>query len=444
MWKLISIALCAGAMTIINPPVEANKFNTIGLFIVRGLPEPASFWKACGYNMIQFVDESFSAKTNAELDIYYNKLAGNIRHAKEQGFHTGVILLSNIPQGHPYGETYDPRDTTAMNDRLDHIRMAVKALHDTDCFTFFAGDPGGLPKNLGYSGVPDWIQMAQKVKLIVREEAPNAEYNVNPWAIAYWGSDKVSAFKANFWIEEAKDTKTVLSNQSLIGPDCGVEIPPHNYYRSLAIKALDAEGFSPELYPKSADIKMLQKRGTERIWAWPHFLIDEGDDGYTRATGEKANPTQSETRYIYKLVNNMRKIGVNGIITCAGPGSFNEALNIYAFGRFCCDPKANAEKVIDEYAGFLVEDSKADLVQILRFLENHSTWQASMPAKFRLPDLSCKLSSADEALVLLKRLHPRSITEFPLPESPENYLKRLNDRLEDISAKETIDHPHKN
>ncbi|MHB1458310.1 MAG: hypothetical protein ACYC0V_15485 [Armatimonadota bacterium] len=434
MWKLIAITLCAGTLAVSGVQADAKEFNTIGLFIVRGQPKPDDFWKACGYNMIQFVDEGFSAKSDSELDLYYNKLATNVKYAKDQGFRTSLILLSNIPQGRPYGETFEPNDIQAMNERLEHIRKAVRSLKDTDCFTFFAGDPGGIPKDHQGSGVVEWMQMANRVKAVVKEESPTSEFNVNPWAIAFWGSTKVSAFRADFWVEEAKDTKIVLANQGLIGPDCGVEIPPHNYYRSLALKALDAAGISPELYPTKADINILRKRGATRIWAWPHFLIDEGDDGYTRASGEKANPTQSETRYIHKLVNDMRKIGVNGMITCAGPKSFNEALNVYAFGRFCRDPHATAVKVIDEYAGYLTKDSKADLVQVLRFLENHSTWQASIPSKFRLSNLKCKLKSVEEAQIALKRVIPRTTIDFPLPESPADYLKRLRERLEDIAV----------
>jgi hypothetical protein len=134
----------------------------------------------------------------------------------------------------------------------------------------------------------------------------------------------------------------------------------------------------------------------------------------------------------------MRRIGANGVISnSAGEDTAVEALNAYAFARFARDKTATPAGVIDEFAGFVAKDAdKARLARILRFVENHSTWQESMPEKLRLPNFDTgDLDSAARALEELSFVHPRTTPKMALPEPAACYLNRIRERLNDIVAK---------
>jgi hypothetical protein len=92
--------------------------------------------------------------------------------------------------------------------------------------------------------------------------------------------------------------------------------------------------------------------------------------------------------------------------------------------------------VLDQYAGFIADDTtRAALGRVLRYIENYSNWQNSLPPSHRLKNFEVpELSSASAAVKLLAQVKPCANPAIPLLEPPAVYLGRLNKRLEAIAA----------
>ncbi len=441
--SLVFVIVTLSAVTCKTPEGTASGRNpglaTIGLYAFDPAEEEHYlFWKACGYNFLQFIDKGLWIP-EAERAAYYDKLAQGIADAQRHGFGVGILLQSNVlPHPHDWWETFDPRDSVAMKNRLQAIETVVKRCKAADVLEFYAGDPGGAPDSLGAAGIALWKGMAREVKQIVTRYAPTARFNVNVWAVAHWDYIQISPWATYFWDKEVLYGREIAEDGALIDAATGIEFPLHNYYRSLAFKAYGDAGREPDLFPLRADVDTLKQRGVPRIWGWAHFLIDEVDDGYTGYAGTKIHPTQAETRYLHRIVSDAREIGLDGMISnCGGPSSLVEAMNVYAFARFCQQPDLMPEHVIDEYAGHLVDDDAAQetLGQVIRFIENHSTWEQSIPERNRLAPFACRFKHADEALAALLTLELNGngeSTHFALPEQPRQYVERLGSRLRDI------------
>jgi hypothetical protein len=438
MFRFASIVtVCALVAGTVVAAHSANSIKTIGLYAFRAAPQYYKFWKACGYDTLQFIDHAFSEPKERHEAIYANIQKG-IKDAQKAGFKVYVIELSNIacyPNYAEYPSVFDSTDPVKMQERLDDIEIGIKKLSFADGFVFFGGDPGGTPKPLDRDGITAWMEMGRKVHAMVKEHAPKAKYNANIWATAHWDDIYMNPFKVDFWLKEVEYGKLIINDPNFISKEIGIEFPLHNFYRSLAFKAYEEAGRRPEPFPVSVNTDMLKDRGVERMWGWAHFLIDEVDDGYTGYAGGKVHPAQAETRYLHRIVSDARRIGLNGIISNTdSEHSAIEAMNVYAFARFCADPAATPAKVIDEYAGYIADRKSAhSLGQIIRFIENNSTWEASIPPKYRIAPLPCEIDSADEALKLMSEVKPNPNQDFPVPERAV-YLNRLNDRLKDIAA----------
>ena len=440
--KLALSALCIGLSCGLSAYAQngVQKIRSIGLYAY----EPAEakhyrFWRACGYNTLQFIDVAVSLPREQHQK-FYDRIAKGIADAQRAGFKVGIIIQSNIaPYPREWWETYNPAIKDSMDARLNDIAVGVKLLSKADFFTFFGGDPGGSPVPLGQKGIERWMEMSRKVQSIVKREAPHAFYNANIWAVSHWDDKTFNPFYVHFWDKEVDYGKKIVATDNFINKDCGIEFPLHNYYRSLALKAYFDVKRAPEPYPVADDVGKLKARGVKRMWGWAHFLIDEVDDGYTGYSGTKRHPAQAETRYIHHLIENARKVGLNGMFSfTSGPGSEIEAMNVYAFGKSCTDASLTPEQGIDEFSGFIADKtSKHLLSQVIRFIENNSTWEASIPEKFQIEKLGCDLAGIDGALQALAAVKPNPDPSFPLPETPGEYLEKLRSRLKDIKAKDT-------
>jgi hypothetical protein len=239
-----------------------------------------------------------------------------------------------------------------------------------------------------------------------------------------------------FWQQEVKLSRAVTAAPGFLGPDCGVAFPLHNYYRSLTLACYTEAGIRPEPYPTAKDIQMLRTGGVKPLLGWPYFLVDEVDEGFIRPNNvASGGQSSAETRYIRAIVDRGRALGLDGLV--ANAIYFNdEALNIYAFGQMCRSPNLTPAQVIDQFAG-LITDSKtrSALGQVLRYVENHSNWQVSMPAWARLKNFDVpNVKSPSAALDLLAQVRPSVNPANPLPEEPALYLRRLKKRLEAIGA----------
>ena len=164
--------------------------------------------------------------------------------------------------------------------------------------------------------------------------------------------------------------------------------------------------------------------------------MDEADDGFVKPNNHDSGGQSScETRYIRALVDSGLGLGLDGLVANA---IFREAesLNIYAFGQMCRSAELTPERLIDQYAGFVADEkTRGVLGRVLRYIENHSNWQNSLPVEYRLRDFDLPHAlSASVALGLLAQVKPRVQPAIPLLEPPAIYLGRLRKRLEAIAA----------
>jgi hypothetical protein len=329
--------------------------------------------------------------------------------------------------------TFSALNKTLLDERLAYLKQAVEGLHNADGFVFFAGDPGGDPE--GRSTVQDCIGFSKQVHQIVREQAPKAQFTVNLWAIAEWAGFP-SPFSLTFWQQQVNLSRAVAEAPAFLGPDCGIVFSLDNYYRSLTLSCYAEAGAAPELYPKANDIQKLRAKGVKPVLGWPYFLVDEVDDGFiTPNNVASGGQSQAETRYIRAITTQGQALGLDGLVANA---TFirAEPLNIYAFAQMCRSPELTPETALDKYAGLIADaKTKGELAKVLRFIENHSNWQNSLPPGARLKDFDCgDVTSAAVALEKLGKVVPCSKPAIPLPEPPAPYLERLRKRLEAIAA----------
>jgi hypothetical protein len=181
---------------------------------------------------------------------------------------------------------------------------------------------------------------------------------------------------------------------------------------------------------------MLRRRGVKRVLGWPYFLVDEADDGFIRPNNVASKGQSSaETRYIRALVDCGYRIGLDGIV--ANAIFFQaESLNIHAFGQMCRSIDPTPERLLDQYAGFIADEkTRVALGRVLRYIENHSNWQNSLPGSYRLQNFEVpEVTSASAVLELLAQVKPCASPAIPLLEPPALYLGRLKKRLEAIAT----------
>ena len=424
-------------------PTRSTGFETIGLYCALPTdpppkdPQMYEFFKACGYNYLEFCEAGFRSRSDLLPD-YYKEMSRAIDLAHEKGFRVGIVLLAGMeqwkgPEQTGYLGAFSPFDKAKLQERFTHLQQAVSSLRSADVFILLPGDPGGDPN--GRSTFEDCLAFCRNVQQIVKQQAPAANFMVNLWAVAEWEGFPPTR-SVRFWQQEVKLSREAVAASDLFGPGCGVTFPLHNYYRSLALSCYSAAGVNPELYPTAQDIQMLRRRGVERVLGWPYFLVDEADDGFIRPNNvESKGQSSAETRYIRALIDCGHTIGLDGLV--ANAIFFQaESLNIYAFGQMCRSADLTPEQLLDQYAGFISDEkTKADLGRVHRYIENHSNWQNSLPAPYRLKNLDVpELTSAQAALALLARVKPCVSPAIPLLEPPAVYLARLKNRLEAIAA----------
>ena len=425
---------------------HAGGFATVGLYASLPTDPPPQdprvydFFKACGYNYLEFCEAGFRARPDL-LPEYYQDMSSAITLAHDKGFRVGIVLLAGMEQwmgpdstlGANFPGVFSPRDKTKLTERFAHLRHAVSQLRGADVFVFLPGDPGGDPE--GNSTLEDCVSFCRQVQEIVKQEASAATFIVNLWSIAQWeGFPSPSSLR--FWEQEVKLSRAAVAAPGLLGPRSGVSFPLHNYYRSLALSRYARAGLQPELYPAAQDIETLRRREVGPLLGWPYFLVDEADDGFVKPNNhESGGQSSCETRYIRALVDCGLRLGLDGLVANA---IFREAesLNIYAFGQMCRSAELTPERLIDQYAGFVAdEETRGVLGRVLRFIENHSNWQNSLPVSYRLKDFDLPHAlSVRVALDLLAQVKPRVQPAIPLLEPPAIYLGRLKKRLEAIAA----------
>ena len=426
-----------------NRGKDTSGFEIVGLYASLPTDPPPKdpqvyrFLQACGYNYLEFCEAGFRSRPDL-LPAYYKDLSSAINTTHEMGFRVGIVLLAGMEQWKGrdktgYSGAFSPHNKVKLEERFRYLRQAVSNLRGADIFTLILGDPGGDPK--GHSTLEDCLAFCRQVQQIVKQEAPAAKFMLNLWAIAEWEGFP-SPLTPRFWQQEIKLSRAAVTAPGLVGPGCGVAFPLHNYYRSLALTCYSEAGLQPELYPTAQDVEALRERGARPLLGWPYFLVDEADDGFLRPNNvASGGQSSSETRYIRALTDRGRALGLDGLVANA---IFREAesLNIYALAQMCRSDALKPEQVIEQYAGFIADEkTRPALADVIRFVENHSNWQNSLPAQFRLKNFDVPdVTSASQALRALAQVQPRVRPPIPLLEPPALYLGRLKKRVEAIAA----------
>lgn len=446
----VTCMLCACSSSVTDPtfsktPTESNTLQgpspvieTCGLYTVQFFPQYAQYWKDCGIDTIQLVASGMDMSEDEEaLNLYMTSLENQVKDAKAMGFQVYIVLLSNfraVEEGESwYQALFDIADEQEMNKRLAVLERTVEACKQADGFTVFAADPGGYTNLKAQSTVNNFVYLCKEFIKVIRAGAPQAKININPWSVTSFETPMKYPGYVDFWEAESRLTAAILELENFIGADIGIEFSCHNYYRPLAIRLYQqvyGDNYDIPVYPTQTDVMVLYNNGCTRRWAWPYFLLDECDDGDGAGAG-----VQLETRYIYRLIQQLRQAGINGIIgNWTADGHFNRALNTYAFARMCADSTLTPQAVIREYAAKNVTAETVDtFAQILYFIENHSNWHQKMPESHQMAALETSVQSAQQALELLDTVQPLQQAQG-VAEAPTEYMERVRMRLLAIAS----------
>ena len=427
----------ASSEPVSSQPAEPTEtgFETVGYYAFWTASQAdIDFWKACGIDTVLLLDLGwFYDPAQAGFDNYYQSLTADIARVQQNGMRAFVVLLTNLQQYHgPYlngngsGVVFDPADETQMAERLGYIEHTIRQCATADGFELFAGDPGGVSGLRNEGGLDVYLTMHSRVQALVRQYAPNAAYNLNLWAVSQQVQGQTDPLSVAFWQGETANARELIARDGLFGPEVGVEIPGHDYYRALAFSVYRAAGaFPAERFPTAADIAALRAKNTPRIWAFSYFLLDELDEGGTGYTKLPA----FNTRYIAQYLTGMRAAGMNGAI--AGTCAVQNAANLFAFARMARDATLTPAAALRAYAGAVATEETADaLCAVMQFVENDANWHRKLPEEDRLPLFETDIASPEQALTLLRTVQPRDDGAFPLPVPAEEYLIQLRRRVE--------------
>ncbi|MBR7142624.1 MAG: hypothetical protein IKD06_03705 [Clostridia bacterium] len=447
--KLSHLALALALASVITPALTScekkpakptHTFDTVGYYAFQNIDHRSlKFWRASGIDTIELLDIGWYFKPGAPLDNYRERMRQQISLAKGYGIKVYVIFLTNLEQhmgpeditSNGSGTVFDPADEAKMAERLGHIEANLQAWSHADGFSLFAGDPGGVGGLRNQGSLDYYTDMVLKVHAMVKKHAPQAEFNANIWAVSQFIQKTADPFNVNFWLSEGTLGRQILAMENFIGPEIGIEIPGHDYYRALALRLYYKTGKKPESYfPNAQDVALAKQNGTTRVWAFSHFLLDELDDGDSAGSSRTELPNFN-TRYIKKYIDTMRSIEMTGAI--AGNSTTNNAVNLYAFARFAHDATLSPEDVLREYASYLVtEDGVDKLTEIFKFLENDANWHQKLPEEERIPLFETSLKDAQAALDAFDSLTVRTTKEliYDLPESPRAFMTKVRQRIE--------------
>lgn len=184
-----------GQTTDAPPGAPSVRFETVGYYAFDDASEAkCRFYRACGIDTIELLDIGWYFREGEPLDAFRERMKGWIGTAHSFGLRVYVVLLTNLEQwdgeadcGNGSGKTFDPDDSGKMAARLAEIERNVEYWSDADGFSLFAGDPGGvasLRTNKGSIGY--YLDMVRKVREIVRQKSPEAEFNANIWSVSQW------------------------------------------------------------------------------------------------------------------------------------------------------------------------------------------------------------------------------------------------------------------
>ncbi|MBR7091853.1 MAG: hypothetical protein IKI50_01550 [Clostridia bacterium] len=438
--------LCTGQLTACGPAVPGSSvpsqpegtndgpLDTVALYAWWYDSAKGAFWKACGYNAVQLIDLGWNYNADTLLDGYIEDVAAQIDRAHADGFKVYILLMNNIEQyrgpadrGPDMGDLYDPADEAKTAERLGWLERNIKAWNKADGFSLMAADPGGVTEGMTGSGTGYYVEMAKKIRELVRRHAPQASFHVNTWAIA-WCDTAFCDYAAVYDQPAYWNRMDEMANEvarAIADTDIGIELTAQDYYQRVTLSVFSRHYESKDrfpLYPKAQDVAFLLD-GSRHVWAWPYYFVD-------------TISTQVEigTRYLYQYVNDMRALGVNGLVAdWSETGYHYHALNTYAIARFCRDAAATPEQVIEEYAALIADGATyKKLAEVLKFIENNSVYQTYPIGEALLEPFETSVVNVTVAANLMKKVVPNPQSSPLLTRSPAEVCALITERLEQL------------
>ncbi|MBR7092504.1 MAG: hypothetical protein IKI50_04890, partial [Clostridia bacterium] len=206
-----------------------GKFDTIGYYAFSANSSLLDFYVACHLDTIELLDVGwFYNADDPAFDDYYKGLAAGIKEARQKGLKVLVVLLTNLEQwkgpgvaGNGQGKVFDPADEEKMAERLSYIENAIQRCAEADAFSLFAGDPGGVLGINAPGGVEYYVDMGRKVHELVKQHAPQAQFNLNLWAMAQYDRSCNNPGTVEFWHGETTLARQLIAMPDLFGSDLG-------------------------------------------------------------------------------------------------------------------------------------------------------------------------------------------------------------------------------
>src|SRR5262249_36692766 len=123
---------------------HARSLETIGLYCALPTDPPPKdprmyeFFKACGYNYLEFCEAGFRSRPDLLPD-YYKEMSRAINLAHEKGCRVGIVLLAGMeqwkgPDKNGYLGAFSPFDKAKLQERFRNLQQAVSYLRNADTF----------------------------------------------------------------------------------------------------------------------------------------------------------------------------------------------------------------------------------------------------------------------------------------------------------------------
>jgi len=268
----------------------------------------------------------------------------------------------------------------------------ARCFRGADAFEVFAGDWGGC--HCGRCGIEQYLGYVRFYAERLGAEQPQARVWANLWSISSWQKPTypipTSLTDPNwrhFWDDEIAFSQCFLGMLDQVPPPVGLAFPLHHWYRGFCQRWYREEELP--FWPDCGLLKDLSDRG-RTLLAWTHFIV-ENDPYHGRLWGTLS----VRLRYLKQFAGLLAQAPFEGVM--GNVYSARQALNLYAFVRFCREPGPApdsinrglaVERVIADFATEVAQpEGRALLEDALIYLENRDPWEEDLPPYRRLPPI---------------------------------------------------------
>ncbi len=342
----------------------------------------------------------------AELDrlrVRQGLVAGARRRGLEYWQILGTNLVSQLPwdQVPPGQLELSESDCVTCPQEKDGFRRTAelgqyftRCFHGAQAFEIFAGDWGGC--GCGRCDIEQYLQYVQWHACYLAEEQPAARTWANLWSISSWqkrpGGPVASLSDPRwrrFWDDEIVFSEQFISALDRIPPQVGIAFPLHHWYRGFC-----QQWYRQEELPFWPGLDLLGElsRAGRPLVAWTHFIV-ENDPYHGRLWGTLS----VRLRYLKRLCGLLSQAPFEAVM--GNVYSARQALNLYAFARFCRQSDLPLEGVLGDFVDQVaLPGGRERLYNLLVYLENRDPWQEDLPNYMRLPPMPEEHTLSRQAL----------------------------------------------